>query len=206
MFDNPEVSLDSLPAMESVRWQPLAARYRGELVLGHALFLAAAMVVVFGSSALGMNRMPMSLLPAALGYAAIHTGLAAVWAVLALKHKGYALRRHDILYKSGVIWRRTTALPFNRIQHVETTSGVLDRLFGLASIVIYTAGGTGGDLKIHGLESGHAERLREHILDRAGQEGADSATAPGPGTGAKEPLRETSGEGSPRDSDHDDRP
>ncbi len=181
MFQNPEISLDSLPAMDAVSWRPLAARHRRELVLGHVLFLGTALLGIVAGEALGFILLPLSLLPGALIYAAVHLVLATVWATLALKRKAYALRQRDILYRSGVVWRRITALPFNRIQHVETTSGVLERLLGLASIVIYTAGGTGGDLKIHGLEAADAERLREYILGRAARDDeTNDAESPGP--------------------------
>ncbi len=77
-------------------------------------------------------------------------------------------RDKDIVFKSGVIWRSVTAIPFNRIQHVETSSTPLDRRFGLANLQIFTAGGSGGDLRISGLGSGAAEQLRIYILDKVG--------------------------------------
>ena len=56
----------------------------------------------------------------------------------------------------------------NRIQHVEKSSTPLDRRFNLATLQIFTAGGTGGDLKIHGLPARTAEKLRFFILEKIG--------------------------------------
>ena len=66
------------------------------------------------------------------------------------------------------MFRSVTAVPYNRIQHVETSSTPFDRKYGLASLQIFTAGGTGGDLKIGGLAKDVAEKLRLYILDKAG--------------------------------------
>jgi membrane protein YdbS with pleckstrin-like domain len=89
---------------------------------------------------------------------------------LALKRvevKGYALREHDIAYRSGLFWRKVVVLPFNRVQHVEVASGPLQRRFGLATLKFYTAGGSSVDLKIEGLLAPDAEKLRAHILARS---------------------------------------
>ncbi|MDH3749467.1 MAG: PH domain-containing protein, partial [Gammaproteobacteria bacterium] len=81
---------------------------------------------------------------------------------------GYVIRSKDIVFKSGVFWRSVTAVPFNRVQHVETNNTPLDRKFGLANLQIFTAGGSGGDLSISGLGADVAERLRIYILDKVG--------------------------------------
>ena len=67
-----------------------------------------------------------------------------------------------------MIWRSVTAVPFNRIQHVETSNTPLDRKFGLATLQLFTAGGSSGDLKIDGLGDDIASQLRVFILDKAG--------------------------------------
>ena len=85
-----------------------------------------------------------------------------------MPRKGYAVRNKDIVFRSGVFWRTVTAIPYNRIQHVEKDSAPLDRRYGIANLKIFTAGGAGGDLKIDGLSADVAERLRVHILDKVG--------------------------------------
>ena len=90
------------------------------------------------------------------------------WPLVSVPKKGYAIRERDIIYKSGVFWRTVTAIPFNRIQHVEKSSTPLDRRFQLASLQIFTAGGSGGDLKIHGLSAKKTEKLRFFILEKIG--------------------------------------
>ena len=91
-----------------------------------------------------------------------------LWPTFSVPRRGYVLRDKDILFRKGVIWRSETAVPFNRIQHVETSNTPLDRRFGLATLQIFTAGGSSGDLKINGLGNDIAEQLRVFVLDKAG--------------------------------------
>ena len=169
MFENTEIPPESLPSVDDVSWQPIARSYLAELITGHAVALGIVLLVASGGTALGIIDAPASLTGGIALYAAVHLLAVAVWSPLSVRCRGYALREHDLLYRLGVLRRKLIAIPFNRIQHVETTSGVTERLFGLATLVVYTAGGSGGDLKIRGLETDRAHRLREHILQRAGQ-------------------------------------
>jgi len=91
-----------------------------------------------------------------------------MWPLISVPRRGYAIRDKDIIYKSGVFWHTVTAVPFNRIQHVEKSTTPLDRRYKVATLLLFTAGGTGGDLKIHGLSAASAERLRVFILQRVG--------------------------------------
>ena len=82
------------------------------------------------------------------------------WPLLSVPKRGYVVRDKDILFRKGVVWRSVTAVPFNRIQHVETSNTPLDRKFDLATLQLFTAGGSSGDLKIDGLAARVAEQLR----------------------------------------------
>lgn len=78
--------------------------------------------------------------------------------------KKYALREHDILYQRGWIWRKSTAIPFNRIQHASVSQGPFERNFDLSSLHVFTAGGSSSDLSIPGLEIEEAQRIKDFIL------------------------------------------
>lgn len=87
-----------------------------------------------------------------------------VWAPRRYRLTGYLVRQDDIQYRTGALWRSQTAVPINRIQHVEITQGPIERMLGLARLVIYTAGGSGSDLSVPGLPAATAEQLREQLL------------------------------------------
>lgn len=76
----------------------------------------------------------------------------------------YALRKHDLWIRSGVLWTNTSVIPYARLQFVDTTQGPLDRAFGLAQLVVHTAApGTSG--RLPGLALDDAEALREKLAD-----------------------------------------
>jgi membrane protein YdbS with pleckstrin-like domain len=83
---------------------------------------------------------------------------------------GYALREKDVVYKRGWVIQSLRICPFNRIQNCTVQSGPIERRYGLASVIVYTAGSAGADMKIHGLKSEEADRLRQFILQQIHKE------------------------------------
>lgn len=83
--------------------------------------------------------------------------------LLGLSKRKYALREKDISYKSGLFVKKTTTVPFSRIQHVETDEKPISRLFGLASLSVYTAGDSSDDLEINGITIETALQIKEFI-------------------------------------------
>jgi len=80
--------------------------------------------------------------------------------------KGYAVRQKDISYKQGLFWKSKTLIPFNRIQHSEVKQGPVERMFGLASLRVFTAGGSASDLSIKGLKLEQANHLKHFIIKK----------------------------------------
>jgi len=166
MFQNPEVALDDLPGTDELKWEKMhplytrAIRVMTSIVLVIVAVAMSALVIV-------LNIPPLPIVPqyVLLLVVAIYS---LIWPGIAVPRRGYALRDKDILFRKGVIWRSVTAVPFNRIQHVETSSTPLDRRYSLATLQLFTAGGSSGDLKIDGLGKDIAEQLRVFILDKAG--------------------------------------
>lgn len=53
----------------------------------------------------------------------------------------YEIREDEVDLQRGIVWISRTLVPLARIQHVDTQSGPLQRRFGLATVVFYTAAG-----------------------------------------------------------------
>jgi hypothetical protein len=172
MFENPEIAHDDLPQADSVTWLGMDEKFVRRLLTQTALALVFVIIGLGGlqfvfSVAFADDNMDISF-----GWLWLLIPVVAVplfvWPLISVPRKGYAIRDKDIIYKSGVFWHTVTAIPFNRIQHVEKSSTPLDRRFEIATLQLFTAGGSGGDLKIHGLSADIAEKLRLFILDKVG--------------------------------------
>ncbi len=98
-------------------------------------------------------------------------GLGLGWPVLAWRRYRYSIREHDLLVEKGVLFRNTVSVPLQRIQHVDTRQGPIERWLGLSSLVVYTAAGLNADASIPGLEEGDALHLRDQLARRGGDDG-----------------------------------
>ena len=168
MFQNSQIALEELPSVDEIDWQPLHESQALQMFIAR-LFLPVIISAVWIATMFIPN---ISLLPHMIGLplVGVFSILFLGWPFIAVKYKGYASREKDICYKTGVIFAKVTAIPFNRIQHVETSHGPLDRKFGTASLQLFTAGGSSGDLHIHGLDAETAETMRAFILNKIGGE------------------------------------
>ena len=77
-------------------------------------------------------------------------------------------------YEHGWLWRHHISVPRSRIQHTDVTQGPFERRFGLATLVVYTAGTENASITIEGLSHETALAFRDALLARG------DATSRGP--------------------------
>jgi hypothetical protein len=75
---------------------------------------------------------------------------------------GYLEREEDLLVRRGVLISRLSVVPYGRMQLVEVTAGMVERLFGLSTVKLHTAAAR-SDARIPGLEPAEAARLRDRL-------------------------------------------
>ena len=103
--------------------------------------------------------------PAALAALAITvalTGLVLVAVERRYAAWGYLEREDDLLVRRGVLIRRTSVVPYGRMQYVDVTAGPLARRFGLAMVTMHTAAAA-TDASVPGLRADEATRLRDRL-------------------------------------------
>jgi membrane protein YdbS with pleckstrin-like domain len=81
-----------------------------------------------------------------------------------LDDRGFYVRR-------GWLWRSEVLVPRTRVQHLDLERGLLERQFGLASVVIHTAGSQVPALRQSGLSDGDAVALRDALIPDANRSG-----------------------------------
>ena len=165
-FSNNPIDLTQLPKFEEVQLKGLNPKYITVLLFNFSLLL---ILVIGGFSTLFYfnqdafsNTIWMAIL---VGLVLILVGLVA-FTKFSFQKKGYAFREHDAIYKSGLISETTTIIPFNRVQHVALHQGFISRKLGLASIELFTAGGSSSDLEIPGLLLADAQIIKNLVSQK----------------------------------------
>ena len=85
---------------------------------------------------------------------------------VAFNKKAFAFRNHDVIFRSGIIATNTMVIPYNRVQHVALHEGFIARIFGLAKVEIFTAGGNASDLQIPGIAKEEAENIKQLLMGK----------------------------------------
>jgi len=88
-----------------------------------------------------------------------------VWPAVRYRHTFYRVSNRGIRIRRGVLWRSVHEVPRSRIQHTDVSQGPIERLFDLATLVIYTAGTEHASISLSGLPHESAMRIRDHLLE-----------------------------------------
>jgi membrane protein YdbS with pleckstrin-like domain len=83
---------------------------------------------------------------------------------------GYRIDAKVLETRSGKVFQRARLLPLSRLQHVDIERGPLERMYGLAALVLHTAGTHSANIRIPGLEAAEATRLRDHLIEIGGDD------------------------------------
>jgi len=164
-FTNASLAMEDLPSVAELQLQPASAAYykvlRIEWLLSSLFFFALAGALIFFIPSLRQSWGWMVV----SGVAILLSIIILLSVELGFRWLAFAVREKDVASRKGWFIRSTRIAPFNRIQNCTVQSGPLERRFGLSSLIIYTAGNDNADLRISGLPTEEAERLRHYILE-----------------------------------------
>jgi putative membrane protein len=153
---------------------PLEPRHRLHPVtpLLRGLRILAIVIAVFswqGYQELGPLRWALG----AVGVLMVALAVAAVsWLTT-----GYQIHGRELRISEGLLWRRTRAIPLERLQTVDVVRPLLARLTGVAELRLEVIGASRAEAPLAYLSLPLASRLREHLLSLAG--GRDGIEAGG---------------------------
>lgn len=163
-FTNETIDLDQLPKYQETKLSSPHAKYWKviliNLLLNFLIFSSLLTVLLVFIEELHHYRLLIC------GVYLVFWLLLFVLYRASFKKRGYALREKDIIYKSGIIAETTTIVPLNRIQHVALDEGLFSRMYGLATLQLFTAGGQTGHMHIAGIEVEKAKIIKEALVKR----------------------------------------
>ncbi len=94
-----------------------------------------------------------------------------LWANLSYRFYKYELTEDGFKKELGVIYKKYVIIPYDRIQNVDITRGIIARIFGLSNLYIQTAGTSvsRAEGKLPGLSKKDAEEVRDNLLYKVKQ-------------------------------------
>jgi membrane protein YdbS with pleckstrin-like domain len=82
----------------------------------------------------------------------------------------YELQGTGLRIHRGLLWQQQHLVPRNRVQHIDITSGPLERRYGLSQLVVHTAGTRNASVTLPGLLHEVAADLRQALINTAAQD------------------------------------
>jgi len=113
-------------------------------------------------------------------YIAVVIILAEVYARMAYKRWKYEFTPQSLKLERGIIWKKYSNVPYERVQNVDIHRGILARIFGFSTIDIQTAGfhmsyGRRGMPRSEGhipaIDIEKAEKIREFLIKKISGKG-----------------------------------
>ena len=155
------MDLTIVPLQPLERAQINVLRVRGGLTA--ALVLAAAIT----AEIVAAEHLPVHGAIAAL------TLLAGIWLAWVSpprrwRHWGYAFTGRELHVAHGWWTQVHTIVPVLRVQHIDVSQGPLERSFGVARLVLHTAGSDDTIVTLPGISRATAEEIRDTIRVRIG--------------------------------------
>ncbi|MGH9766757.1 MAG: PH domain-containing protein [Blastocatellia bacterium] len=161
------------PPSPTVGFQPLDSRvislWRVSGLIGFGMMLLSLLVVVLAAG-IANPRFLVWLMIAWLVLVALSVWFCLWYPPRSYAAWGYRIDAKVLETRNGRVFQRAQLLPLSRLQHVDIERGPLERMFGLASLVLHTAGTHSANIRIPGLEAGEATRLRDHLIEIGGDD------------------------------------
>lgn len=142
------------------RWIP----YQRQVALVSST-LTALVLIGLAAIIVLVSALPAAPIMVVVLFAAVaHAVLRQWWPGLAYRYASYRLGERSLEIRRGVLWRSWIDVPRSRIQHSDVSQGPLERLHGLGTLSVYTAGTHHALVRLHGLDYNRALAIRDHLI------------------------------------------
>ncbi len=104
-----------------------------------------------------------------LGYLIFVIIVSEIYSRMSYNRWFYEFTNDGLKLERGIIWKRYSNVPYERIQNVDIRRGIIARTFGFSSLMIQTAGYSAQSYAegyIPAIEMGKAEKLREFVMKK----------------------------------------
>ncbi|MDE6740804.1 MAG: PH domain-containing protein [Muribaculaceae bacterium] len=152
---------DDVKPVDELRYERINRKYRNVQMI----------LTSFGYMLLGGASLFLLLIDNRIWYVAVECVIAVAFAInmfilrKAWEYKGYALRVRDITYRSGIVFPKTTTVPYVRLQQVSVKQNPVSKIFGIYAVEIVNGAQGMASLTIPGLSEERAKQIKDIALE-----------------------------------------
>ncbi|MDE5849964.1 MAG: PH domain-containing protein [Muribaculaceae bacterium] len=148
--------------VEDLKYEQIEPRYRNvQLILTALTYILLAAAALF---LLLIDDSIWCIIAECIIFAAMIVNLFIV--NKAWESKGYALRENDITFKSGVVFPKTTTVPYDRLQQVSVTQNPVSKIFKLYAVDIVNGAQGLSSTTIPGLTEERANQIKDLVIQK----------------------------------------
>lgn len=159
---NQQIEVGKTDRIEELHYEPVSSKYR-------SVQITSTIIVFFLMAAFALFLLLVDIPWLCITVEAIIVVSFIINLIIlrkAYQFKGYALREHDITYRSGVIFPKITTVPFSRIQQVSISQNPVTKYFGLYAVDVVNGAQGLSSVAIPGLSKEKADGIKSVITQR----------------------------------------
>ncbi len=125
--------------------------------------------VLLGLMGVSSSSIAAIVLLSIVGYIIFVIVASEIYAQMSYNRWFYEFSDKGLRLERGIIWKRYSNVPYERIQNVDIHRGIIARMFGFSSLMIQTAGYSAqprAEGYIPAVEMNQAEKIREFVMKK----------------------------------------
>ena len=147
-------------------WQPLAPSARNVFIAVACFWAFLITLIPTSIFVIAEDQSPWWYLFGALLLATTIASIAGIMAFNRWRNTFWKLDDEALYVRRGKTWFKQICVPRSRVQHLDFERGPLERRYGLATLVIHTAGSHERAVRQAGLPLADAEYLRDVLVPK----------------------------------------
>ena len=136
-------------------------------------------VAIFGRIVFGAEAIVAFVILGIVFYIILIIVIAEIYAKMAYNRFFYEFTPTNLKVERGVIWKRYTNVPYERVQNVDIHRGIIARMCGFSTVAIQTAGfsygprrrGGGAEGSLPAVSVEAAEKIRDFLMSKISKKG-----------------------------------
>lgn len=165
-MSNKQLNVDNIDRIDQLNYEPLERKYIKVQILG-AIFFYIILMALPWLILLADDFSHRTILLVVLEFLTLIIGVIHISLLpKAFTYKGFAIREHDITYRSGIFFPSVVTIPFCKIQQVSIQQNPISRIFNLYSVDVVNGAQMLAETSIPGLTEKKANEIKALLTER----------------------------------------